>query len=438
MSIDVLVVDDAAVARRLVVRAIEADPEIRALGTAVNGNEALEMLDGVVPDLVTLDLEMPGLDGLATLRLLRRRYPRLPVVVVAATSEKGARQALEALAAGANDFVTKPARVASVEAGLDGLRAQLIPKIKALHGKSLRQQARLADEQEARRAAEATRTVQDARLRRRGRSADAPDLVAGGSGGTDAPETSTVHPSGTEDAATARRTVVPAAAVPVQPAARRTPHPRSAEPAALPPARRVEIVAIGSSTGGPQALETLLRPLDRDLGVPVVLVQHMPPTFTRLLAERLDSICALTVREAAEGDVVRAGEVLVAPGDVHLTLVRRTDSVVVHLDRRPPENHCRPAVDVLFRSVAEVYGNRALGVVLTGMGTDGVHGARALHAAGSPTVVQDEESSVVWGMAGAVAAAGLAQQVLPLTGLPAVLTNAAHRDVVHGTRRASA
>jgi two-component system chemotaxis response regulator CheB len=202
-----------------------------------------------------------------------------------------------------------------------------------------------------------------------------------------------------------------------------------AAPRALPPARRVEVIAIGSSTGGPQALEALLRPLDASIGVPIVVVQHMPPTFTRLLAERLDSVCALSVREAAEGDVLRPGQVLVAPGNVHLTVVRRGDAVVAHLDHSPPENHCRPAVDVLFRGVAETYGGRALGVVLTGMGTDGVHGARALHTVGSPTVVQDEETSVVWGMAGAVAGAGLAQQVVPLSGLPAVLTGAARVDL---------
>jgi two-component system chemotaxis response regulator CheB len=192
-----------------------------------------------------------------------------------------------------------------------------------------------------------------------------------------------------------------------------------------PAGRGVGVITIGGSTGGPQALEALLSPLPADLPVPVLVVQHMPPTFTRLLAERLDSVCRLTVREAVDGEPVVAGEVLIAPGDVHLSLTRRNGTVVTHLDGRPPENHCRPAVDVLFRAVAEQYGARALGVVLTGMGVDGLVGARALLDAGSPTVVQDEETSVVWGMAGAVASAGLAQQVLPLTALPAVLMDAA-------------
>jgi two-component system chemotaxis response regulator CheB len=208
---------------------------------------------------------------------------------------------------------------------------------------------------------------------------------------------------------------------------------------ALPAARGIDVIAIGGSTGGPQALEALLRPLRADLPVPILLVQHMPPTFTRLLAERLDSVCALHVREAAEGDEVRPGEVLIAPGDLHLTPVRRGAGVVAHLDRRPPENHCRPAVDVLFRGVAEIYGARALAVVLTGMGTDGLLGSRVLREAGAPTVVQDEESSVVWGMAGAVASAGLAEQVLPLSALPNYLLDASrrHREPVASPRRAA-
>jgi two-component system chemotaxis response regulator CheB len=396
LTIDVLVVDDTAVARRLLVRAVEADPEIRAIGTAASGREALDLLGHLEPDIVTLDLEMPDLGGLATLRLLRRRHPRLPVIVVSALSESGSRKALEALAAGANDFVTRPSRVASIEAGVEGLRNQLVPKIKALHGKSVRQRARLA-------APGSTTTVP---------AADRTPVAVPAPTAPLAP-----HDQARERPAPSS---VPA---PRWPASSRPPEPPST------PAPRIDVIAIGGSTGGPAALEALLIPLRADLPVPILIVQHMPPNFTRLLAERLNTLSALRVREAADGDQVRAGEVLIAPGNFHLSPTRRSSgAVVVRLNQEPPENHCRPAADVLFRGVAEVYGAHALGVVLTGMGSDGLAGARALRGVGSQTVVQDEESSVVWGMAGSVAAAGLAQQVLPLPALSAFLAESARRE----------
>ncbi|WP_183094871.1 protein-glutamate methylesterase/protein-glutamine glutaminase [Nocardioides stalactiti] len=176
-----------------------------------------------------------------------------------------------------------------------------------------------------------------------------------------------------------------------------------------------EVLLIGSSTGGPDALAQVLPALPGSLPVPVLVVQHMPPVFTAMLAQRLDRECALTVREAVDGEVVRAGEVLIAPGDFHLRVVRAVDgSVVTRLDQGPQENFCRPAVDVLFRSAHEVYGGRALATVLTGMGQDGLEGCRPLAASGARVLVQDEASSVVWGMPGAVSIAGLADETLPL------------------------
>ena len=174
------------------------------------------------------------------------------------------------------------------------------------------------------------------------------------------------------------------------------------------------MLAIGSSTGGPDALTSVLPRLPASFPVPVVIVQHMPPVFTRMFAQRLDSKCALSVKEAEHGDLVVPGRVLIAPGDKHLELKRVGTSVVAQLTSGPPENFCRPAVDVLFRSVAQVYGGSALAVVLTGMGSDGARGAEVLRRAGAEVVAQDEPSSVVWGMPGAVVGAGLAHRVLPL------------------------
>ncbi|MDP9436605.1 MAG: CheB methylesterase domain-containing protein, partial [Actinomycetota bacterium] len=180
------------------------------------------------------------------------------------------------------------------------------------------------------------------------------------------------------------------------------------------PTGRIELLAIGSSTGGPDALTTLLPHLPADLPVPVVITQHMPPVFTRLFAQRLDAKCPLQVKEAEDGDRVQPGRVLVAPGDRHLVVERRGTALVARLSDAPAENFCRPAVDVMFRSAAAVFGEGVLGVVLTGMGSDGARGAEVLRAAGGEVVVQDQATSVVWGMPGATVAAGQAHRVLPL------------------------
>jgi two-component system chemotaxis response regulator CheB len=335
--ISVLVVDDSVVIRRLVTNVLEEDPDIAVVGTAASGRIALTKLSQVAPDCVTMDIEMPDLDGLGALRELRKTHPRLPVIMFSTLTERGAGATLDALALGANDYVTKPANVGSVPEAMASVREQLIPRIKAL----------------------------------------CPPV-----GGRTAPAA--------VPAVTARR---------IQPGT---------------PTARVDVLAIGASTGGPDALSALLPQLPASLPVPVVIVQHMPPLFTRMFAQRLDGKCALTVREAEDGDVLRPGLVLIAPGGLHLQLQRGARDVVVRLSEGPPENFCRPAVDVMFRSVAAAYGQHVLGLVLTGMGSDGARGAEVLRAAGGEVVVQDEATSVVWGMPGAVSAAGLAHRTLPL------------------------
>jgi len=341
--ISVLVVDDSVVVRRLIVDALASEPDIQVVGTAANGRIALTKIEQLNPDVITLDIEMPELDGMGTLRELRKKHRALPVIMFSTLSVAGATATLEALAAGATDFVTKPANVGSIAESQRMIRAQLIPKIQTLGGKH--------------------------------RSAP------------------TAH---------------------VAPVRRLAP----------PPARsaRIGAIAIASSTGGPDALAKVLSAIPGNLSVPVLVVQHMPPVFTKMFAERLDRACALHVVEASEGMPVTPGTVYIAPGDYHLTVTGRGPSAVTRLTQAAPENSCRPAADVLFRSVAQVYGAATLAVVLTGMGQDGKRGCDQLRAAGAEVIAQDQASSVVWGMPGAVVGAGLAHAVLPLAEIGGYLT----------------
>jgi two-component system chemotaxis response regulator CheB len=352
-----LVVDDTVVVRRLVAGVLDAADDVEVVGTASDGHQALQRIEQLNPDVVTLDVEMPGLDGLATLDELRRRWPDLPVIMFSTLTERGASATLDALAKGANDYVTKPSNTGSREEAMGVVRDTLLPLVRAWGQRNQR------------------------RLR---------------------PSAST-----------------PAAATAVAPA--------SPAPALRPPGRPspVDVVVVGVSTGGPNALAEVLPALPASLPVPVVVVQHMPPVFTRMLAERLDAQCALKVVEAAEGDVVRRGHVYIAPGGSHLVPVRRGTQVVLTLSDAEPENSCRPAVDVTFRAAASVWGSGVLAVVLTGMGKDGLQGCEVVLGQGGRVLAQDEESSVVWGMPGFVARAGYADEVLPLDKVAEAVTRRA-------------
>jgi two-component system chemotaxis response regulator CheB len=335
--IRVLVVDDSVVARLLVSEALHADPALELAGTAANGRIALEKLDELAPDVVVLDVEMPELDGLETLKAIRARHRRLPVVMFSTLTSRGQSTTLDALTYGASDYVTKPT-TGSREDSVQVLQQELLPKLKALG---------------ARRAV--------------------------------------------------TRTAVPA-------------------PRGIGAVQPVEVLAIGCSTGGPNALADLLPALPADLGVPVVIVQHMPPNFTKMLADRLTRLSALPVVEARGGDVLEPNQVYLAPGGLHMTVVRQGLSVGVVCADGPLVRSCRPSVDVLFQSVASAYRGNVLGVVMTGMGADGLDGSRALVEAGGRVVVQDEASSVVYGMNRHVVDAGLADAVRPLDRLAAEIT----------------
>ena len=339
----ILIVDDSTVMRSLLRSVVCADPRLEVAGTAADGESALSAIATHHPDLVLLDVEMPVMDGLDTLRKMRARGHKIPVIMCSSLTQRGAKVTIEALACGASDYVAKPAGQSSREEATRTLSQDLLPKIHAL---------------------------------------------------TSLPQAATLGTA---------RTLFPAALAPL--------------PKATPISSIPTVLVIGVSTGGPAALEILLPNLPANFPLPVLIVQHMPELFTKMLAERLNSRCPLQVREGVEGEPVRAGTVYIAKGNWHLEVqagARLGLPATLHLNQGALENHCRPAVDVLFRSAAAVYGTGVLAVVLTGMGSDGMIGARLIREHSGSVLAQDQASSTVWGMPGSVITAGLAHKVLPL------------------------
>lgn len=379
--IKVMVVDDSAVIRGLVSRWVEAEHDLEMAGVAVNGQVAIEAAARLKPHVVVLDIEMPVMDGIAALPQILKAAPACRVVMASTLTQRGAEVTIKALSLGAADYVAKP-DAGKLAAAADYKR-DLFAKIRALGARAARQAA----------------------------------------GAAPAPVPSPVGPG---------RTAVPGPAPLASgaPGAARPTSLRTAGPLLRPVGVRVrpEAVFIGSSTGGPEALKIVIQSLGDQVRVPVFITQHMPAMFTKMLAEHLCKQTRATVVEATDGMQARAGVFHIAPGDFHMTLARGVGGgVVVRLDQNPPENFCRPAVDPLFRSAAEIYGDRALAVVLTGMGHDGREGARVLTRKGAQLIAQDEASSVVWGMPGAVAEAGLCSAIKPLGQIgPAIL------DVLRG------
>ncbi|HEX4869102.1 MAG TPA: chemotaxis response regulator protein-glutamate methylesterase [Moraxellaceae bacterium] len=354
--IRVMIVDDTSAVRRVLTQVLEEETDISVVGTASNGHEALERLPRLAPDILLLDIEMPGMSGLELLRELRAAQSPLPVLLFSSLTERGAMVTIEALLLGARDYVTKPSMLGSAGAARDYIRRQVVTKLRDILGRGAGAPAR---------AAAPVPATAPARLR-----------------------------------------------APVAPA---LPGLRPSLPGE--PAQPVDAVVIAVSTGGPNALSEVIPALPGNLPVPVFIVQHMPTFFTQALARRLDQLSPLAVHECTAASVARPGQVWLAQGGVHMAVARRGDETWVVPDDGEPENFCRPSADVLFRTAVSAFGGRLLGVVMTGMGNDGLAGCREIRAAGGQVIVQDRDSSVVWGMPACVAEAGLAQQVLPLSAL---------------------
>ena len=338
----VMVVDDSAVVRGLIVRMLREDPRIDVAASCSNGEMAIVMAGRKPLDVIILDIEMPIMDGLTALPRLLEACPTAKVIMASTLTQRNAGVSLRALALGATDYVAKP--TSDRLGGSEGFRRELIEKVITL---------------------------------------------------------------------AAKRPASPTGAPP-RPAAPQL-HLRSGA------ARQPKVIAIGSSTGGPQALLTMLAALPASVQCPILITQHMPATFTTVLAQHIARATGRPCVEATEGMEVRPGSIALAPGDWHMDITREGERCIAHLNQNPPENFCRPSVEPLFRSVAQHYGADSCAVVLTGMGADGSAAARVIASKGAPVIAQDEATSVVWGMPGAVANAGICSAILPLNRIAAHL-----------------
>lgn len=349
----VMLVDDSAVIRGLFARALESDPDIKVVASVGDGQMAIAQLSRTPVEVVVLDIEMPRMDGLTALPELIRADRQLQVVMASTLTVKNADVSMKALAIGAKDYIAKPSSLSALHSAED-FKRELAQKVKALGA---------------------------ARRRLRG---EAPPRPAD-------PRTVAERP----------------------PAAAARPVPRAIVLRAMP--REIpQAIAIGSSTGGPQALFSVLAKLPASVTQPIFITQHMPATFTAILAEHLTRMSGRPAREAVDGEQVERGRIYVAPGDFHMVVQAQGPQRVIRLTKEPPENFCRPSVDPMLRSLAAIYGARLLTLILTGMGQDGLKGAEVVVKAGGAVVAQDEATSVVWGMPGAVATNGLCSAVLPL------------------------
>jgi len=360
-----MVVDDSAAIRGLLIRSLETDPEIAVIASASNGAVALAALARYDIEVVILDIEMPVMDGLTALPKLLAAKPGIKVIIASTLTRRGADISIRALAAGAADYLTKPGSL--VLSSADQFKRDLLAKVKVL-GHARRVSAAL---------------LAPARAPAAGRAVEALRPESAG-----------------------RRVIA------LRPSARETP----------------EVIAIGSSTGGPQALFRVLGDLKGRLRQPIFITQHMPATFTTILAEHIARTSGYPTREGVDGEPVNPGHIYLAPGDFHLTVETVSPgNRVVRVSKGPAENFCRPSVDPMLRSLAEAYGARVLTVMLTGMGRDGLAGSRTVVQSGGTVVAQDEATSIVWGMPGAVAMAGLCSAVTPLQDVAGVIEKLASR-----------
>lgn len=346
-KIRVLVVDDSMVVRRVVSGVLAEDPQIEVVDTAINGRLGVEKALKLKPDVVLMDIEMPEMDGLEALPLMRKSFPKMPIIMFSTLTQKGATATFRALSLGATDYIGKPTESANLDAAKNAIRSEILGRVRHF-------------------------------------GAAYANIPLTKDGGTNV---STANP------------LKPIAPRSLQMGRAKSP---------------IQVVAVGISTGGPNALEKFLPAFPKNFPLPILIVQHMPPMFTKMLADHLNGKCQIEVFEGKPGDTVGPGQAVIAPGGSHMVVVRAKGALQIATNMGPMENSCRPSVDVMFRSVLDAYGAGTLAVMMTGMGNDGFKACEMIYARGGQILAQDEETSVVWGMPGFVAKAGIADAVLPL------------------------
>jgi two-component system chemotaxis response regulator CheB len=386
----VMVVDDSAFIRGAISRAIEGDPALQIAASVSNGEMAIKSLQRTPVDVIVLDIEMPVMDGLTALPKLKEIDGAVQIIMASTLTQKNAEISLRAMSLGATDYIPKPSTGHEVM-NADEFRRELVSKVKALGSLARRSGVRMPLEPIKIARPLATPTPSRAQPpEAKPETAEIPRFV---------------------------RAVPPPSLLQKKEVVLRKE-----------PVQRPDIIAIGSSTGGPQALFRVLKDMGSGLPQPIVITQHMPPAFTAILADHVTRQCHVECTEAKDGDVLEAGHYYVAPGDFHMLIEQKGQNSVVRLVKDPPENFCRPAVDPMLRSLVPIYGKRILAVILTGMGQDGTRGGDHIVKAGGSIVAQDEASSVVWGMPGSIAMAGLCSAVLPLNDIGGFVRQAAMRS----------
>ena len=372
-TIRVLVVDDSAFMRKAISNLLVESPKFQVVATARNGEEALRKVEELQPDVMTLDVDMPGMDGLTVLEHVMRSHP-LPVLMVSSQTEEGAAVTVRALELGAVDFISKHLNGSSLN--ISAIRDLLHDKVRV---------AALAKGKIRRRAGGTTLPLSGPAVR--------PPQTVVSRPVSDSLQSAA---SGARSRARANTSHIPT------------------------------LLAIGCSTGGPQALQEILTELPGSLPAAVVIAQHMPKFFTKPFSERLQDMCALEVREAQHGDEVKVGLILIAPGGQHMTLKGTSEGVRVQIRQEPTHLPYRPSVDLMMASAAEIFGEKVLSVVLTGMGQDGLEGARAVRANGGTVIAQDEASCIVYGMPKAVAEHGCADRTVSLGSMAREMESQVH------------
>jgi len=369
-DIQILVVDDTVTYRQILSKLVGEIKDTQLVGTASNGKIALSKIKIKDVDLVLLDMYMPVMNGLETLQSIKKEYPHIEVIMLSAFEKGNANLTMQALEKGALDFITKPSED-SVEKNIAKLRSALIPLMSLVKTRKFSRKARKLSLSQS-----------------KSESIREPNRI----------QAKPIH----ELKTSTEKSIVKKQTIPQQ---------------KIRTISRIDVVALGVSTGGPNALLQLIPHLEKDFSVPILAVQHMPPMFTASLAERLDKQSQIKICEAGDGQRVESGVMYIAPGGRHMVVKKSVGGYNVNLIDTPPVNSCRPAVDVLFRSVLNVYGGNVLTVIMTGMGNDGAAGVSAIRRKGGYSIIQDEASSVVWGMPGAVAKSDNADETIALNKL---------------------